>query len=151
MQNAGASPAAARRDPPSDRSAATLADIDIRSQLQARPRRLPNYEDETRALAVLAREMATNPRNMLQKLVEIAADLCRADTAGISLLDGHVFRWEAIAGVFAAAKGGTMPRAESPCGICIDRDTTQLMHFADRCFPALYAEPRFVEALRIPF
>ncbi len=96
-------------------------------------------------------EMAENPRNMLHKLVEIAVGLCRADTAGVSVLDGDVFRWEAVAGVFANARGGTMPRAESPCGVCIDRDATQLMHLADRCFPALFAEPRFVEALLIPF
>ena len=44
-----------------------------------------------------------------------------------------------------------MPRDQSPCGVCIDRDATQLMHLADRCFPALLAEPRFVEALLIPF
>jgi signal transduction histidine kinase len=74
-----------------------------------------------------------------------------ADTAGIILIDGDVFRWQAVAGVFAGARGGTMPRAESPCGICIERDATQLMHLPDRCFPALYAEPRFLEALLIPF
>jgi signal transduction histidine kinase len=100
---------------------------------------------------VLAAEMAEQPRNVLQKLVEIAVELCDADTAGVSLLDGDVFRWEAVAGVFAGARGGTMPRAESPCGVCIDRDATQLMYLADRCFPALAAEPRFVEALLIPF
>ena len=44
-----------------------------------------------------------------------------------------------------------MPRDQSPCGVCIDRNATQLMHLADRCFPALLAEPRFVEALLIPF
>ncbi len=88
---------------------------------------------------------------MLQKLAEIAVDLCRADTAGISVIDGDVFRWVAVAGVFASAWGGTMPRNESPCGVCIDRDSTQLMHLADRRFPALLTEPRFVEALLIPF
>lgn len=95
--------------------------------------------------------MADNPRNLLQKLVEVAVDLCAAHTAGVSLLDGEVFRWEAVAGVFASARGGTMPRNESPCGVCIDRDAVQLMHLADRCFPALLAEPRFVEALLVPF
>jgi signal transduction histidine kinase/CheY-like chemotaxis protein len=95
--------------------------------------------------------MAENPRNMLQKLVEMALDLCRADTAGISLIEGDVFRWEALAGVHASSRKGTMPRDASPCGICIDQDATQLMHLADRCFPALMAEPRFVEALLIPF
>ena len=130
---------------------ATLFDVDIRWELEMRPRRLPNYERENGALAVLAAEMSANPHNMLQKLVEVAADLCAADTAGISLLDGEVFRWEAVAGVFAGARGGTMPRDHSPCGVCIDRNATQLMHLADRCFPALLAQPRFVEAMLVPF
>jgi signal transduction histidine kinase len=134
-----------------DTPTATLEDVDIRSELQSRPARPPNYENEDRVLAVLAKEMAENPRNMLQKLVEVAVQLCAADTAGISLLEGDVFRWEAVAGVFASYRNGTMPRAASPCGVCIDRNSTQLMHLADRCFPALKAEPRFVEALLIPF
>jgi signal transduction histidine kinase len=151
MQNVGASPAVARRIPDPGRATATLAEVDITHELQARARRVPNYERENYALAMLARELATNPRNMLQILAAMAADLCDADTAGISLLDGNVFRWEAVAGMFASAKGSTVPRGESPSGICIDRDATQLMHLPDRCFPALYAEPRFVEALLIPF
>jgi signal transduction histidine kinase len=135
----------------SEKPTATLDEIDIRAELQTRPCRLPDYEIEDRAFATLAKEMAQNPRNMLQKLVETAVELCGADTAGISLLEGDVFRWEAVAGVFASYRNGTMPRAASPCGICIDRDATQLMHLADRHFPALRAEPRFVEALLIPF
>jgi signal transduction histidine kinase len=130
---------------------ATLADVDIRGELHTRARRPSNDAQESGALARLAAEMTTNPRNMLQTLVDVAAELCQAHTAGISLLDGDVFRWEAVTGVFAAARGGTMPRDASHCGVCIDRNETQLMHLADRCFPALYAEPRFVEALLIPF
>ena len=129
----------------------SLDAVDIRPELERRPRRATSLADEHRAFAVLAAEMAANPRNMLQKLVEVAVDLCDAHTSGISLLEGDVFRWEAVAGVFAAARGGTMPRDQSPCGVCIDRNATQLMHLADRCFPALLATPRFVEALLIPF
>ena len=125
--------------------------VDIRPELERRPHRASRMAEEHRAFTTLASDMASNPRNMLQKLVEVAVDLCDAHTAGISLLEGDVFRWEAVAGVFAAARGGTMPRDQSPCGVCIDRDATQLMHLADRCFPALLAEPRFVEALLIPF
>ncbi len=95
--------------------------------------------------------MTENPRSMLQKLVEAALELCKADTAGISLLEGDVFRWEAVAGVFASYRDGTMPRAASPCGVCIDENITQLMHLPDRHFPALRAEPRFIETLLIPF
>jgi GAF domain-containing protein len=141
----------ARRAETTGRPTATLDEVDIRDELHTRARRSPNYEQEGRAYGELATEMAENPRNLLQKLVEVAVDLCQADTAGVSLLEVDVFRWEAIAGVFETARGGTMPRNESPCGVCIDRDATQLMHLADRCFPALVAEPRFVEALLIPF
>jgi signal transduction histidine kinase/CheY-like chemotaxis protein len=121
------------------------------SALQSRPPRLPNHEAEREAWAALAREMAESPRNMLQKLAETAVELCQADSAGISLLEGGVFRWEALAGVFAAFRSGTMPRDASPCGICIDRNAPQLMYLPDRCFPALLTEPRFVETLLIPF
>ncbi len=102
-------------------------------------------------MKVLAAEMTANPRNMLQKLVETAIDLCEADTAGISVLEGDVFRWEALAGMFAASRGSTMPRDATPCGVCVDQNATQLMHLPDRCFPALRSEPRFVEAMLIPF
>ena len=132
-------------------STATLAEVDIRSDLSTRAPRAPDSEALDRALAALAGEMTENPRRMLQSLVETARDLCRADTAGISLLEGDVFRWESVAGVFASYRDSTMPRAASPCGVCIDENLTQLMHLPDRHFPALRAEPRFVEALLIPF
>jgi signal transduction histidine kinase len=51
----------------------------------------------------------------------------------------------------AEFRNNTMPRAASPCGLCIDENATQLMYLPDRLFPALLAEPRFVEALLIPF
>ncbi len=142
---------ARRLVPPANAPSASFHDVDIRHELSVRPSRATNHERDYRALVVLAAEMTVNPRNMLQKLVELAVDLCAADTSGISLLEGDVFRWVAVAGVFESGRGGTMPRDHSPCGICIDQNSTQLMHLPDRCFPALYAEPRFVEALLIPF
>jgi len=133
----------------------SFASVDIRASLESRPYRAPDYEAEDRALAALATALAENPRDMLQKLVETAIILCQADTAGISLLEHHsgvdLFRWEALAGVFASARNNTMPRQASPCGVCIDQNTTQLMYLADRFFPALRSDPRFVEALLVPF
>jgi hypothetical protein len=67
---------------------ATLEEVDIKTELQNRPHRRPDYEAEHRALGILAREMAENPKNMLQKLVEVAVELCNAGTAGISLVEG---------------------------------------------------------------
>src|SRR4051812_6366326 len=79
--------------------------VDIRPELERRPHRASRMAEEHRAFTTLASDMASNPRNMLQKLVEVAVDLCDAHTAGISLLEGDVFRWEAVAGVFAPARG----------------------------------------------
>jgi transcriptional regulator with GAF, ATPase, and Fis domain len=144
-----------RRLDSSGRQTAQLSDVDIRAELSVRPRRAPDYQAEQQAMVALAKTMSENPREMLQKLTELALELCDADTAGISLLETHdgqdVFRWEALSGVFAPFRNGTMPRDASPCGICIDRDAFQLMDRPDRCFPALRTEPQFMEALLIPF
>ncbi len=136
--------------PPHAGVRAALDGVDIRAELDERPLRPPAFEREHRALATLASEMADNPRHMLQTLAEIAAELCDAGSAGVSLIEGDVLRWEAVAGVFASSRGTTMPRDASPCGVCIERGSTQLMHLPDRCFPALAADPRFVESLIVP-
>jgi signal transduction histidine kinase/ActR/RegA family two-component response regulator len=132
-----------------------LEDIVINSELLNRPSKAPNYEAENRALIALAQTLADAPNMILQRLAETALQLCRADTAGISLLDekdgAEVFRWEALAGVFSDRRNATMPRDASPCGTTIDRNATQLMYMAERVFPALRSQPPVVEALLIPF
>jgi signal transduction histidine kinase len=137
------------------REAVTLEDIDIKGELLGRPHRPPDYEAENRALLDLAGVMTESPHNILQKLVETALELCRADTAGISLIETQngepVFRWEALAGVYAAHRNNTMPRNASPCGTTIDRNNTQLMYLPERVFPALRGQPPVVEALLVPF
>src|SRR5688572_18295148 len=132
-----------------------LKDVVINSELLNRPAKAPNYEAENQALMALAQTLADAPDMILQRLAETALQLCRADTAGISLLaqqDGaEVLRWEALAGVFSDRLNSTMPRDANPCGITIDRNATQLMYMAERVFPALRSDPPVVEALVIPF
>jgi signal transduction histidine kinase/CheY-like chemotaxis protein len=132
-----------------------LKDVIINSELLNRPSKAPDYKAENQALMALAQTMADAPDMILQRLAETALQLCRADTAGISLLDekdgAEVFRWEALAGVFSDRRNATMPRDASPCGTTIDRNSTQLMYMAERVFPALKSEPPIVEALLIPF
>ena len=133
----------------------TLADVVTNSELGQRPSRAPNHQAENDALNTLAETLAHSPQTVLQKLVEVAQELCRAGTAGISLLENHggqqVFRWQALAGVLRDHVNGTMPRNASPCGITIDEDDTQLMYLPERFFPALKIEPPIVEALLVPF
>lgn len=89
--------------------------------------RPPDYEVESRALAELMTAMANHPDadGVLQKLVDSARELCRAQSAGISILEkggnGNVFRWRAVAGPWSAYRGELMPR-ESPRGTVLDRD-----------------------------
>ena len=132
-----------------------LDDVVINSELLCRPCKAPDYEAENEALMGLAQTLADAPDKILQRLAETALQLCRADTAGISLLDqqdgAEVFRWEALAGVFSDRLNATMPKNASPCGTTIVRNATQLMYMAERVFPALKSEPPVVEALLIPF
>jgi signal transduction histidine kinase len=146
--------------PHSISGAISLAEIDITAQLAQRPACPPDYAAENRALVHLAHEMVTHPAHILQTLVDTALVLCRADTAGLSLLESDneesdnekaVFRWEAVAGVFADRLNHTMPRDASPCGTTIDRNAPQLMYMPERFFPTLTAVPPVVEALLIPF
>lgn len=132
-----------------------MKDVVINSELLSRPSKAPDYEAENQALMGLAQSLADAPDQILHRLAETALQLCRADTAGISLLEqqdgAEVFRWEALAGVFSDRLNATMPRNASPCGTTIDRNATQLMYMAERIFPALKSEPPVVEALLIPF
>lgn len=133
----------------------SLDDVVVNAELDRRPSRPPDYAAEHEALMALARTMAEAPQTILHHLADTALRLCRADTAGISLLEtqhgAEVFRWEALAGVYADRLNTTMPRDASPCGITIDRNTPQLMYMAERFFPALTAVPPVVEALLLPF
>src|SRR4051812_13860942 len=111
-------------------SSVRLEDVLRTEELAHRPSRPPDFEAENRALVALAREMCASPGTILQQLVDAALALCRADSAGISILEPggarELFRWHAIAGQFAVHAGGTMPRDASPCGTVLDRDDVLL-------------------------
>lgn len=134
----------------------TLDDVLITSELRKRPARAPDHEGEARALRALGEELALNPRHLLQKVAETVLDLCRADSAGVSILEpggSHgIFRWQALAGGFAHNIHGTMPRETSPCGNVIARDEVLLFDGPERYFPALRgAVPTIYESLLAPW
>ncbi|WP_437475856.1 ATP-binding protein [Sorangium sp. So ce1014] len=149
--------------PPRDGTAALspegalLEGLMATEELGRRRSRLPDHAAENRALIALAEAMAGPLENVLPALVSLLLELCRADSAGVSVLeeekDGRaVFRWVAVAGAFAPNLGGTMPRYESPCGLVLDRDAALLFSHPARHFVAGAAvEPPVVEALTVPF
>ncbi len=134
----------------------TIDEIVITDELLQRSSRAPDAVAENRALGALARALADDPAALLDRLVEEAALLCQADSAGVSILerkgDREIFRWKAVAGQFATNLGGYLPRHASPCGTVLDRNEPVLFRE-----PALFfAEIRDVhpyvhEALLVPF
>ena len=116
----------------------------------AQPRDLARELD---AINDLARRMVRQPDALQRRFVELALDLCRAGSAGISLLEKGeggetLFRWTALAGEFASYVGGTTPRHFSPCGLCLDRSTVILVSRPARLFVDFNkASPPIVEGL----
>jgi RNA polymerase sigma factor (sigma-70 family) len=126
------------------------------AQLQHRTSRRPDYDAENRALVALAQVLTNPPRDILQRLVDVALELCQSGSAGISIIEDNlgekVFRWHALAGALASHRWGTTPRDFSPCGIVIDRNAVQLMHLPERYFLYLTnVKPQVVEVLLVPF
>jgi len=126
------------------------------AELNRRPARPPDYQTENLALVALAQELANSPTSILEKLVNTALELCRAHSAGISLLEEEagrkIFRWHAIAGQWAPYVWGSTPRDYSPCGTVLDYNRTLLVSNAHRYYSQFAGvEPLLIEGLLVPF
>ncbi|HEX5421395.1 MAG TPA: GAF domain-containing protein, partial [Gammaproteobacteria bacterium] len=137
-------------------NSAALESVLWTEDLWRRPSRPADHAAENRALVAVASEMAIRPDGVLQRLAEVALELCGAHSAGLSILEEEngrqVFRWQAAAGQWAPLRGGTMPREFSPCGTVLDRRSMELMVRPDRHFlPLVGVEPLIEELLLIPF
>lgn len=134
----------------------SVEEVLITRELARRPLRNPDYEAQSKAMADLGEKLAANPPGILQSVSNLARKLCRADSAGINILEGDgeasKFRWQAISGPFAPNSFRTIPRDSSPCGVVIARDEVLLFDRPDRYFAELReAEPRVYEALLAPW
>jgi len=108
------------------------------------------------ALRRLSSELATSPRQVLQKLTDAARELCQSGSAGVSLLEAdgerRYFRWHAVSGPYASLLWSTLPRESSPCGTVLDRKAAQLMVLPERHFaPLAEIVPKVQEVLLVPF
>ena len=124
--------------------------------LRQRPSRPPDYPAENLALIGLAQTLATAPEAILQRLADTALNICRAHSAGLSLLEDsdqqRSFHWRAIAGEFAHHLNGGTPRDFGPCGTVLDRNAAQLCSHPEIDFPYFSeAKPPLDEILLVPF
>ncbi len=140
---------------------ASLDSILCTAELQLRPSRPPDYENENRALAKLLSALADSPRNIFQTLAETIRDITQCDSAGLSLLtrdgktphaDGERFYWPAICGMWNPHVGGGTPRNFGPCGDVLDQNRTLLFTHFERRYPYLVlVSPAAEECLLVPF
>jgi PAS domain S-box-containing protein len=132
----------------------------ITNALWSRPSRPPDLEAEIEVFREIARDMVTrDPSTVLNSLITHAVRLCKADSAGISLLekdqdnnnnDDQIFRWVAAKGAMEQYIGGTTPRNFSPCGICLERNCAQLFSHPERSYTYLQRILPMTELLLIP-
>src|SRR5262245_41815238 len=137
------------------RETVPLPSIFITHELERRPRRPPDYQAESRGWVALARTLAYAPESILQRVTEIAMELCHAETCGISLLEQYeeqpIFRWRGLSGVFAAHVGGRIQPHLTPCGMVVDRRQAQLISCPERYYPFFKdMQPPIVESLSMP-
>ena len=133
-----------------------LASATSVEELRRRPSRPPDHLAENRALFALVQELANPSAGILQLLAETALRLCRAGSAGISVLEDEDqrknFHWRALVGQWASHLGGGTPRDFGPCGTVLDRNLPLLFAHPERDFPYLEdVRPFLEEGLLVPF
>jgi len=106
-----------------DFSPKPIAPVIVTDELLRRPPANPDYLREKLAIQDLAHRMAERPGEVIPRLVALAMEICDGASAGVSVLDPDTnrFRWLGVQGELAAMKGVTVPRDNSPAGICMDR------------------------------
>ncbi|QCI67267.1 HWE histidine kinase domain-containing protein [Phreatobacter stygius] len=120
------------------------ADVLITEELRRRPFKPANLQAEAEAFRELSSLIARNPNRAINRFMELAVRLCRAGSAGLSLIDeneagAEEFVWEAISGALKGHVGGTMPRHFSPCSLCLDAGRTVLVRQPSLTFSAFEA------------
>jgi two-component sensor histidine kinase len=133
----------------------SVADVIITPELWFRKSHAPNIVAEEAAMRRLAETMATDPSKTFQVCVDLALELCHADTCGISLRErtaagDDIFRWIAMAGQLKQHLHGTTPRYFSPCGICVDGSAPLLMQRPELVYKYLDVGPPYHDVLLIP-
>jgi RNA polymerase sigma factor (sigma-70 family) len=136
---------------------ATLKDILITEQLSSRACRRRTPQQEANSLLSLKHAATASTKELIDCFLKISIELCRAGTAGLSLLEINAsekqeFRWTNLAGKLEKCVGGTTPRNFSPCGVTLDRNSPQLFAYPGRYFKYFnQVEVPIVEGLVIPF
>jgi two-component sensor histidine kinase len=119
-----------------DHPSEPIGAVIITDELLRRTPARPDYLREKQAIQDLAQQMADQPTEIIPRLVALAMEICDGVSAGVSVLDLETnrFRWVGVQGALAAMQGVTVPRENSPAGICMDIGGPVLMARPGRAF-----------------
>ncbi|HEX3894540.1 MAG TPA: histidine kinase dimerization/phospho-acceptor domain-containing protein [Terracidiphilus sp.] len=105
----------------------------------------------------LARALLERPDTVLQELVNVAVDLCGADSSGISIEredgnDQEFYHWIATAGAYSGFLNAVLPRYPSACGLCLERGHAQHFTVSKKFFDILGVEaPLVTDGILLPW
>jgi hypothetical protein len=133
--------------------------FDLRSDaaFEARDFHSRDIEVQMAGLQRLSRAFLESPETVLQELVNVAVELCSADSAGISIeiedgSDAEFYRWIATAGVYSGFLNSVLPREPSACGVCLERGHAQRFTVSQRFFDILGVRaPLVTDGLLLPW
>jgi hypothetical protein len=122
-----------------------IIDLKESAAFRSRDRHERAFSTPTQSLLRLSRIFATPPSRVLQELSDVAAQLCEADSAGVSLEDVDpsgiaVFRWAATSGEYSRYLNAMLPRVWMPCGVCLETMRPQLVRVPRDHFAAMGVE-----------
>ena len=136
-----------------DHPSEPIAAVIITDELLRRPPAKLDYLREKQAMQDLAQQMADRPTKIIPRLVALAMEICGGVSAGVSVLDPETnrFRWFGVQGALAAMQGVTVPRENSPAGLCLDIGGPVLFAQPGRAFGWMQGGPLPVsELLMVP-
>ena len=134
-----------------------VSELSDAGSVASRPLRPRDAMRDMEGMSRLAEAFSSSSHNILQVLVDLAIDLCDADSAGISVVrsdgsDDAYYEWVATSGRFHAFMNAVLPRHPSACGLTLDRGRPQ--HFlVDQRFYSLLgvtADP-ILDGLLLPW
>ena len=138
-----------------------LAVFDLAGDTAFAARRLHQRDDATQMEGMyrLAVAFVERPETILQELVNVAVELCGADSAGISVqrddaaaTEENFYSWVATAGVYSPFLYASLPHYPSACTVCLERGRPQHFRASKRFFDLIGVDAALVmDGLILPW
>jgi hypothetical protein len=132
---------------------------DVREDKAFAARQLHSHSPEAQVMAMrrLVRSVLNSDESVLQTLVDMAVELCGADSAGLSLVlpnatDALCHRWVATSGKYTPFMGADLPRYPSACGVSLELGGPQHFRFEPEYFEILGIEAQpIADGITLPW